>query len=163
MVWRESMGEVRRIVIEALCAGEEVTERDTLADLRHRKCDYARALLYATLFLPEMRVIEGRVIRTDGIDKWDDPEELRREIVLGGERARAAQENANRLEVGHMFHNPHARETDLAWIRILGDAIAAAWSGWLRVGYPDRVHDVVIENGGEGEDWEELAVTFWEE
>lgn len=163
MAWRDSAGDVRRIAIKTLFAGQEVTELDTLADLRHRECDYPRALLYATLLLPELCVIEGRVIRVDGIDKWDDVEQLRSDLAFGGERARTAQESVNRLEVGYMFSNPRSCGADLTWVRILGDAIVAAWTGWLKVEHPGKSCIVAIENGGESDDWEELSVTFWQD
>ncbi len=100
-------------------------------DVVHMFGNVAGALLYARLFVPEFRVVEGIVILDDGVR----PEEFLEAIPESKKDLRELSDGFNWIEPTYIFAN---RDSDWDEDQVLAELIAEAWRGRLLKLFPDR-------------------------
>lgn len=93
------------------------------------------ALLYSSLFTPELIEIDSSVLLKSRVSNKEAIEEFRKSNKEGKSDLSQIESNFNWIEVGSIFANRESSEEEDV---LLATKIRDAWEAWLRYLYPNR-------------------------
>lgn len=102
------------------------------------------ALLYSSLFVPDVEEVEGSVLLS-----WNLSDK-QRERFIGAKRSsqdyqfQELEASYNSVEVSYIFGTAEGRDLQEEDDVVLAEIIAKAWRGFFKITYPDRYFEVEV-------------------
>lgn len=135
----------------------------TISDYIYSFGNAKDALLYSSLFMPELIVVEDSVLIKDN---YDLPE-LKKRFLTALQKTKnkkadisIVESSFNFIEVGYIFE-PHGRNTLDKEDEILAYRIRDAWRGWLSIQYPSR--KFIVEVLSSEQTGSSIGVSFFQQ
>ncbi|TVQ83094.1 MAG: hypothetical protein EA357_07060 [Micavibrio sp.] len=116
---------------------------DSLGDWLYAAGKASEALLYSTLFMPELVEVDGSVLLAWSILDKSSKKRFLDNLDAGIESREVLEASFNFIEVGYLF-NPQGRDTSDAEDELLAELLGNAWAGWLKLSYPERSFKVEV-------------------
>lgn len=110
-------------------------------DYVHNYGNVQDALLYSTLFMPELMLFENSVVLRENIDNIES--QFRFQEAKKNKSLIEIESSFNFIEVGYVF-SPDGRPKNELEETLLAYRIRDAWEGWLKIQFPNRTFVVEI-------------------